>query len=67
MRITHVNPPTFVDSCVCGIQVADAFAYGTTQHLIDNSSFAKYWNIISDKLRSKNNIVDGYGYKVYPS
>ena len=66
-RTSRVNPPTFVDSCVCGIQVADAFAYGTTQHLIDNDSFSKYWTIIFGKLRSKDNVVDGHGYKVYPS
>ncbi|MDE0525252.1 MAG: DUF3800 domain-containing protein [Thaumarchaeota archaeon] len=66
-RIMRVSLPTFVDSCVCGIQVADAFAYGATQHLIDNGSFGKYWTIILGKLRSKNNAADGHGYKVYPS
>ena len=65
--ITRIRPPTFVDSYVCGVQVADAFAYGTTQHLIDNDSFDKYWTIILGKLRSKNNVVEGHGYKVYPS
>lgn len=66
-RTTRVNPPAFVDSCVCGIQVADAFAYGATQHLMGNGSFDTYWTVISGKLGGKNNAADDHGYKVYPS
>ena len=65
-RIDRVNPPKFVDSCVCGIQVADALAYGTLQNLTNNKLFTKYWASVSNKLRSKNNVIHGHGYKIYP-
>lgn len=65
-RTTRINHPAFVDSCVCGIQVADAFAYGVTQHLVGNDSFDKYWTVISSKLGSKSNAADGHGYHIYP-
>ena len=67
-RLDRVTQPVFVNSAdVCGIQVADAFAYCALKRKTSPDPFSRYWEVVCGKLlRGRNGGMRGYGYKKHP-
>ena len=61
-KFSRITQPTFADSAgVYGIQIADAFAYCTLKHKINDYEFARHWDVIYDKIvRDETGMITGY-------
>ena len=61
-KFSRIAQPAFSDSAgVFGIQIADAFAYCTLKHKINDYEFARHWDIVYDKLiRDESGMITGY-------
>lgn len=63
-----VEGPLFLDSSESGgLQIADAIAYCTANHIKKNSDFDPYWDLICTKAqKNPRGTINGYGLYHFP-